>query len=130
MSKKIPTRKLSDYEVLHNIMEDIRRAHKEINIRKVRMCYLLSMLKEQWTSSMEQGYGSFNYFLAELGTSITIEEPMIRIGKYLRKQGVDVEQVEDIPWTKLNLASIRDFELDDEMISNLRELSYTALKSL
>lgn len=126
----MPRKKLTDVDVLHNIIEDVKRVYREINIRQIRLCYLFSTLKDEWTKEMEDGYGSFNYFLADIGTSITVAEPMIRMGKYFRKQNVKVEQIEDIPWTKLNLASIKELELDDEMISNLRELSYTAIKDL
>ena len=116
-------------------MEEIIRLLKEdligLNRKKLKVGFILNEIYDllEEDPDYQEAYGNFKQFLADPQIAISFKQvkPLMTATKWCKDNHLQLEDVQDIPLSKLNILYKNEVPLDEETLYELRELSYTDL---
>lgn len=114
---------------MEKIIEESRKLLKSIDQQQVLFGFI-SLKVEEFLNNEENQvqYGTFKSFLAECGQSLKQITPFKEAARWCEEVGISKEEAMNIPVSKLYLLARLETPMSDDLLYNLKELSYSDLK--
>ena len=114
---------------MEELIKEIRKSFNSISNKQLKLGWLLNEILEHFEDyEFQEAYGTFPAFIAESGRAIKQVKPLMCAAKWVKDNGYTLEDVKDIPITKLNLMYKFEVPYSGDLVYDLRELAYTDLQ--
>lgn len=114
---------------MEELVKEIKKSFNTISNRQLKLGWLLNEIYKSFEDyEFQEAYGTFPAFIAESGKSVKQVRPFMNAAQWVKENGLTLEDVQDIPITKLNLMVKYQVPLTDDLLYDLRELAYSDLQ--
>lgn len=114
---------------MEELVKEIRKSFQQISNKQLKLGWLLNEIYESFEDyEFQEAYGTFPAFIAESGKSIKQVRPFMNAAQWVKESGLTLNDVADIPITKLNLMFKCQVPISDDLLYDLRELAYSDIR--